>query len=37
MRKLVDPDGKTQRVWHEVADRRGVILHSHEKPVEDTR
>ena len=33
MRKLVDPDGVTQEIWHEVLDRHGTILHQHQKPI----
>ena len=31
MRKLVDPDGITREVWHEVIDRQGNVLHQHDK------
>jgi hypothetical protein len=33
MRKLVDPDGVTHEVWHDVLDRQGRVLHQHQKPV----
>ncbi|MGE3912750.1 MAG: hypothetical protein AB7K36_25555, partial [Chloroflexota bacterium] len=33
MRKLVDPDGVTREIWHEVFARDGTILHQHQKPV----
>ena len=32
-RKLVDPNGVTREVWHEVIARDGTILHQHQKPI----
>lgn len=33
MRKLIDPDGVTREVWHEVFARDGTILHQHQKVI----
>jgi hypothetical protein len=33
IRKLVDPNGVTREVWHEVIARDGTILHQHQKPI----
>jgi hypothetical protein len=33
IRKLVDPNGATREVWHEVVARDGTILHQHQKPI----
>lgn len=32
-RKIVDPDGQTREVWHEVYDRAGTVLHRHQIPI----
>ncbi len=33
IRKLVDPDGVTREIWHEVFARDGTILHRHQRPI----
>lgn len=33
VRKLVDPDGVTREIWHEVTARDGTILHQHQIPI----
>ena len=32
-RKLIAPEGQTARIWHEVIDAAGRIVHQHEIPV----
>jgi hypothetical protein len=34
IRKLIDPDGVTQEIWHDVIARDGTLLHGpHQEPI----
>jgi hypothetical protein len=33
IRKEISIDGKVKEVWHEVFDKEGNLIHSHQKPV----